>query len=407
MRCGSAALRSLFPALGQRVHDRPVAYLDTAATALKPTPVIDAVRRVFERDAGSVHRGLHELSRRATDAFEDARAAVSAFVGAVPEEVVFVRGATEALNTVASGYVETWIQPGEAIVLTAVEHHANLLPWQRVCARTGARLVVVPVDGVGRIDLADVEAALVGARVVALAHVSNVLGNALRVRAIADLAHARGALVVVDGAAAAAHVPIDVRALGADFYALSAHKLHGPTGVGMLWGRRELLEDVTPPCVGGGPVLSVDYHEARLGPLPHRLEPGTPPVEAAVGFGAAVRFVSELGVQRIAEHEHALCRRAADGLRRGGGVRFFGAPDAGASQITFVVEGAHAHDVATLLDEDGVAVRAGHLCAQPLVRRLGVPAVVRASFGVYSDEEDVDRLVASVARATSVLRGTT
>jgi cysteine desulfurase/selenocysteine lyase len=387
-------VRRDFPALAQRPHGRELVYLDSAATALKPRAVIDAVVRVYEEQAGSVHRGAHELSQRATAVYEAAREEIrSALNAASTEEIVFVRSTTEAVNLVASSWAWPRLQPGDRVVVSGLEHHSNLLPWHLVCQRTGAELVSVPCDDRGEISLDRVEAAMgPRPRIVAVAQVSNVIGSLLPIRAIADLAHDRGAVVVVDGAQAAPHLDVDVQALGCDFYALSGHKLYGPSGVGVLFGRRALLAQMAPYQLGGGMVSRVDLPRITYRDAPHRFEAGTPNVEGAVGLAAAFRYLRGLGREAVERHERAMMSHAIRVLDAIPGLRVIGQPERRIAAISFTLAGVHPHDLATVLDASGVAVRAGLLCAQPVMDRFGVSAVTRASLGVYTRASDLDAL---------------
>jgi cysteine desulfurase / selenocysteine lyase len=398
----SAPWRSEFPALHQEVHGHPLVYLDSASTTLKPQSVIDAVVQVFARDAGNVHRGVHALSEAATAAFEGARRAVAGFLAAAEEEVVFTRGTTESINLVAQAWGRNALGPGDAVLTTALEHHSNLVPWQLVCAERGAELRIAPIDEAGRIDM-DRLAELLDDRVrlVAVSHLSNVLGTIAPVAEIARLAHAAGALVLVDGAQAAAHLPIDVGALGCDFYAFSGHKVFGPTGIGVLWGRTRLLESMPPWHGGGEMVASVELTGARFREPPYRFEAGTPDIAGAVGLGAALARLGRLDRAAVAAHERALHAHLLAALDQPG-VRLLGRPEL--ALAAFDVEGVPAHDLATILDRDGVAIRSGHHCCQPLHRAFGLAASARASLALYNTADDIDRLAAGIAHAREVMR---
>lgn len=398
-----AAWRREFPALDVPVHGRRLAYLDSASTSLKPRAVIDAAVRVFTHEAGNVHRGVHALSEAATEAFDLARAEIARFLGARTDEVVLTRGTTEAINLVAHSWGRTHVEPGDVVIATALEHHSNLVPWQVLCSERGATLRIAPVDAGGRIDLAALTA-LIDERVklVAVSQLSNVVGTIAPISEIAALAHGVGAVVMVDGAQAVAHRPVDVTALGCDFYALSGHKLFAPTGTGVLWGRRALLAAMPAWQTGGEMVASVDEHSARLREPPHRFEAGTPNIVGVIGLGAAIRFLATLDRAAIAHHEARLHRRLCDELAAIDGVRVLGEPEA--AVVAFTVAGAHPHDVATIVDRHGVAIRSGHHCAQPLHHRLGVEASARASLALYNDDADVDALIASLAQVRRVLR---
>lgn len=399
-----SAWRRDFPALDARVHGHRLAYLDSASTALKPRAVIDAVVRVFTHQAGNVHRGVHALSEAATEAFDAARDAVAGFLGAAADEIVMTRGATEALNLVAHSWGRGHVGPGDAVIASGLEHHSNLVPWQVLCAERGAELRIAPIDDDGRLDLARF-AALLDDRVklVAVSHLSNVVGTVAPIGELAALAHAVGAVVVVDGAQAVVHQAVDVAALGCDFYAFSGHKLYAPTGTGVLWGRRALLAAMPAWQTGGEMVASVDDHAARLREPPYRFEAGTPNIAGVIGLGAAIGYLATLDRAAIARHEARLHRRIRDELAGLDGVRVLGAPEA--AVVAFTVAGAHPHDVASIVDRDGVAIRSGHHCAEPLHRRLGADASARASLALYNDDADVDALIAGVRRAREVLVG--
>jgi cysteine desulfurase/selenocysteine lyase len=398
-------VRADFPALGQRIHGRPLVYLDNAATTHKPRAVLAALRRHYVRDNANVRRGVHALGERATAAYEGARATVGAFVNAARvDEIVFTRGTTEAVNLVAASFGRTHVRAGDEVLVSAMEHHANLVPWQMLCRATGATLRIAPVDGRGMLARDGFAAALSPrTKIVALAHVSNALGTRNPVAELCALARAAGAVVVVDGAQAVAHVPVDVRALGCDFYAFSGHKVYGPTGVGVLYGRAELLAAMPPWQGGGEMVRSVTWDDAEYEAPPHRFEAGTPPIADAVGLGAALEYLAALDREAVAAHEADLMRYAEAALADVPGLRFVGTAPDKIGGHSFVLAGMHAHDVATVLDGEGVAVRAGHHCAQPILRQLGVAATVRASFALYNTRADVDRLTAALARARVLL----
>ncbi|MBK9034263.1 MAG: SufS family cysteine desulfurase [Myxococcales bacterium] len=402
MASDPASWRRDFPALAQRPHGRRLAYLDSASTTLKPQAVIDAVVRVFTAQAGNVGRGVHALAEAATAAFDDARAAVAGFLGGAPDEVVFTRGTTEAINLVAQAWGPTALGPGDAIVVSALEHHANLVPWQVLCAARGAELRIAPLDPAGAIDLPALRALLdPRVKLVAVCHLSNVLGTIAPVAAIAAAAHAVGALVLVDGAQAVAHLPVDVAALGCDFYACSGHKLYAPPGAGALWGRRALLAAMPPWQTGGEMVASVEATRARFRAPPHRFEAGTPDIAAVIGLGAALAYLAHLDRAAVAAHEAALHAYLVERLTATAGVTVLGRPTA--AVVAFTVAGVHPHDLATIVDREGVAVRSGHHCAEPLHRALGVAASARASLGLYSDAADVDQLCAAIATARAML----
>ncbi|MGE0775771.1 MAG: cysteine desulfurase, partial [Sphingomonadaceae bacterium] len=369
------------------------AYLDTAATAQKPRPVIDAITRGYAETYATVHRGVYQRSADMTLAFEASRRRVAQFIGAPsPEEIVFVRGATEAINLVASSWGNSF-KPGDRILLSTLEHHSNIVPWQLLRDRTGIEIDVAPLTADGRIDLDAVEALLTPAhKLVALAHVSNVLGSILDARRAADLAHAVGAKLLLDGCQAVPRLAVDVQALDCDFYAFSGHKLYGPTGIGVLWARAEIL-DAMPPYHGGGAMIDrVTFEKTTYAPPPARFEAGTPHVVGVLGLHAAIDYVEAIGLDAIHAHETALVRATREALHGINSVRLFG-PEDSAGIVSFAIEGVHPHDIGTILDEEQVAIRAGHHCAQPLMEHLGVPATARASFGVYNSEQDVAALV--------------
>lgn len=378
------------------------AYLDTAATSQKPRPVLDAIARGYGETYATVHRGVYQRSADMTLAFEAARARVAKFIGGKPEEVVFVRGATEGINLVAQCYAATQLKAGDRILLSALEHHSNIVPWQMVAEKIGAQIDVVPLTEDHRIDL-DAMAAMLTDRhkLVALAHVSNVLGSVLDVRRATELAHKVGAKILIDGCQAVARLPVNVAELGCDFYVFSGHKLYGPTGIGVLWGRYELL-DAMPPYQGGGSMIDrVSFAKTTYAPPPGRFEAGTPHIIGVVGLHAAIEYVDGIGLDRIHAHETALVTETRAALAGINSVRLFGPADS-AGIVSFAVEGVHPHDVATILDEGNVAIRAGHHCAQPLMDLLQVPATARASFGVYNGPADVAALVRGIERVTRI-----
>ena len=396
-----AAVRGQFPILAQTVRGRPLVYLDNAATTQKPLAVLDAMRVFASRDYANVHRGVHLLSQRATDAFEAARAKLAAFVHACDTgEIVFVRGATEAINLVAQSFVRPRLQPGDEVLVTAMEHHADIVPWQMVCEAASAKLRVLPMADDGALALDALPALLTArTRMLAVTHVSNVLGTVNDVARIARLAHARGVPVLVDGAQAVAHLPVDVQALDCDFYAFSGHKLYGPTGVGVLWGRAEHLAAMPPYQGGGDMIRSVSFERTTYADPPTRFEAGTPHITGAVGLAAAIDFVQGLGWDAIAQHERTLLERAQSALSRIPGLRIYGTVPDKIGVISFNIDGLHAHDLGTIADAEGVAIRAGHHCAMPLMKRYGVAAMARSSLGVYNKEDDIDALVRAVRKA--------
>jgi len=399
-----AAVRADFPALAQRVNGRPLVYLDNAASAQKPRAVIEAVAHAYTKDYANVHRGVHSLSQHATDAYEQARSVGRRFLGAAhDEELVFVRGATEAINLVAQSFVRPRLGAGDEILVTEMEHHSNIVPWQLLCAEVGARLVAAPIDDRGALDL-EAFADLLSSRtkMVSVVHISNALGTINPVAEIVRLARSRGIPTMIDGAQAAPHMAIDVHALGCDFYAISGHKVFGPTGIGLLYGRREHLRAM-PPYQGGGEMIhSVSFAGSRWAPPPHRFEAGTPHIVGAIGLAAALRYVESIGAPRIGAHEHDLLTHASEQLGALPQVRLIGTAAEKAAVLSFVVEGIHAHDVGTILDQEGVAVRAGHHCAQPAIEHFGLAATARASFALYNTHAEIDRLVRAVKHAIEI-----
>jgi cysteine desulfurase / selenocysteine lyase len=388
--------RAEVPALATKVYGHRLAYLDNASTTFKPRAVIDAVTAVAIAQAGNVHRGVHALSAAATEAFDAVRPQVARWLGAADEsEIVFTSGTTAAINLVAHSWGRRFVQPGEAILVSELEHHANLVPWQLLCAERGAELRVVAIDERGQVSLDDLARQLDRrVKLVAISQLSNVLGTVAPLAEIAAMAHAVGAVLLVDGAQAVAHVPIDVAALGCDFYAFSAHKLYGPTGTGVLWGKRELLEAMPPWQAGGEMISSVSYQGARFRPPPHRFEAGTPNISGVIGLGAALRFLDTLDRRAIMAHEAALHRELLAALAAIKDVTILGQPEA--AVVSFTVERVHPHDVASILDEHGVAIRAGHHCAEPLHHRLGLVASCRASLAYYNGRDDLDALIAAL-----------
>jgi len=395
-----AAVRADVPILSRTVHGKPLVYLDHAATSQKPRAVIERITRYYEEENANVHRGVHTLSQEATDAFEEARRAVQRFLGAASDrEIVFTRGATEAINLVARSFGEAFVRAGDEIVVSELEHHANVVPWQLLAARTGAVVRVLPMTDAGELDLDALPGLLTErTRLVAVTHTSNALGTVTPLRTIIDAAHAAGACVLVDGAQAAPHAPVDVQAIGADFLAVAGHKMGGPTGIGVLWGREDLLEAM-PPFLGGGDMIDrVRLPEGTtFNVLPHKFEAGTPHVAGAVGLHAAVDYLDGLGMENVAAHEADVVGYAVERLSAVDGLRLVGTPRRRAGAVSFLLDGVHPYDTGTVLDRLGIAVRTGHHCAQPIMERLGVPGTVRASFGFYSSRDDVDALVEGLA----------
>jgi len=393
-----ARLRKDFPILGTKVHGKPLVYLDNAATTQKPKAVLEALSHYYEHDNANVHRGVHLLSERATKDYEDARAKISRFVGAAqPQDIVFTRGTTEAINLVANSFVRPRLGPGDEILVSEMEHHSNIVPWQMACEATGAKLRVVPIDDAGQLRMGEF-AKLLGKRTkfVSVAHVSNALGTINPVAKIVEAAHAKGVPVLLDGAQAVPHSPVDVQKLGCDFYAASGHKMYGPTGIGFLYGKRAHLEAM-PPWQGGGDMIrSVSFAATTYNDVPYKFEAGTPDIAGAIGLGAAVDYLQGIGMANIAAHEHQLLEYATAALEAVPGIRILGTARNKAAVLSFTVDGVHPHDVGSLLDRDGIAIRTGHHCAQPVMERFGVPATCRASFGLYNTTAEADKLVKSL-----------
>jgi|SRR5579862_1794114 len=399
------SVRADFPALHQLVHGKPLVYLDNAATTQKPQSVIDAMRRYYEHDNANVHRGVHTLSERATEAYEGGREKVRAFINARSvREVVFTRNATESINLVARAWGDANLHKGDEILITAMEHHSNIVPWQQLCARTGATLRVGPIDDRGELIL-DEFASLISSRtkIVAAVHVSNALGTVNPIAEIVALARKAGALVLIDGAQAVYHMPVDVSAIGADFYVFTGHKLYGPTGIGVLWGREALL-DAMPPFLGGGDMIrSVTFAASTWNDLPYKFEAGTPNIEGSIGLDAAIDYVSSVGFPAIGEHESSLLEYGTARLQEVPGLRLIGTARRKAAVLSFVLDGAHPHDIGTIVDREGVAIRTGHHCAQPVMDRFGIPATARASLAMYNTTQDIDALVAALGRVRELL----
>jgi cysteine desulfurase/selenocysteine lyase len=403
-RYDARTVRAQFPILERRINGRELVYLDSAASSQRPRRVLDAVEHYETHQHANVHRGVHTLSQIATDAFESSRERVRRFLNArSTREIVFVRGTTEAINLVAQSWGHAQLGPGDEVLITALEHHANIVPWQLACAATGARLVVAPLNERGELRFDEFVARLSArTRLVAVAHVSNALGTILPVERIVAAAKQRGIPVLLDGAQAVAHERVDVQALGCDFYCFSAHKIYGPTGVGVLYGREELLTAM-PVWQGGGDMIrTVTFEGSTWNELPYKFEAGTPNISGAIGLGAALDFVEEHGLDQMAAHEHALLLQATAALEGISGVTIHGTSAHKAAVVSFTLQGVHPHDLGTILDHEGVAIRAGHHCAMPLMGLLGVPATARASFACYSLPEDVVRLEAAVRKAREV-----
>ena len=399
-----ASVRSDFPLLARCVHERPLVYLDNASTTQKPQAVIDRLTQYYADENANVHRGVHALSERATVAYEQARAIAATFLNAAdPREIVFVRGTTEAVNLVAAAFGRAHVGRDDEVLVTEMEHHSNIVPWQLLCEEKGARLVAAPITGAGELDLDAFERLLTDrTRMVAVAHVSNALGTINPVREIDELAHARGIPVLVDGAQAVAHMPVDVQALGCDFYAFSGHKVFGPTGIGVLFGRLPLLEAMPPYQGGGDMISSVSFERTLYNVLPYKFEAGTPNIAGAIGLAAALEYVENIGLDRITAYERDLLAYGTDALARVPGLRMTGTAGDKAGVLAFVFDGVHPHDIGTILDREGVAIRTGHHCCQPLMDRLGVPATARASLALYNTREEIDALTHALDKVREV-----
>jgi cysteine desulfurase/selenocysteine lyase len=396
--------RADFPCFDQKVHGRPLVYLDTAASAQKPAAVIEELGRMLRQDYANIHRGVYDLSQRATDLHEGARGRIQRFLNAAdPREIVFTRNATEGVNLVASSFVRPRVGPGDEVLITAMEHHANIVPWQLLADQIGLKLVVAPMNDDGELILEELEARISArTRLVSVAWVSNALGSVNPVHDIVEVAHARGVPVLIDAAQAVQHMPVDVRELGCDFLVFSGHKAYGPSGIGVLYGRAELLEAMPPYQGGGEMITSVRFEGTEFADIPYKFEAGTPAIEAAVALGVAVDYLEGLGLEAIGRHEGALLAYATRAMQQVPGLRLVGTAREKCSVLSFVMDGAHPQDIGTLLDLDGIAVRTGHHCAQPAIERLGHSATARASIGLYNTEGDIDALVGSLRRIANM-----
>ncbi|MGA2113611.1 MAG: cysteine desulfurase [Bryobacteraceae bacterium] len=399
-------LREDFPVLKQQIHGKPLVYLDSAATAQKPYAVIEAIRRFHEVDCANIHRGVHELSQRSTAAYEQTRTRARQFLNAASDaEIVFVRGTTEGVNLVASSWGHCNLKAGDEVVISAMEHHSNIVPWQMLCEARNARLRVIPMNDRGELILEEYEKLLnPHTRLVAVAHISNALGTVNPVAEMIAMAHRAGALALIDGAQAAPHTRVDVRALDADFYAFSGHKTLGPTGIGILYGKQALLENMPPYQGGGDMIRTVTFEKTTYADLPYKFEAGTPNIAGGIGLGAALEYIGGIGIERIAAWEHELLRYGTEQLERIPGLRIIGTARQKAAVISFVIEGIHPHDIGTVLDLDGIAVRTGHHCAQPVMDRFHVPATTRASLAFYNTLAEIDKLVAGIHKVKEVFR---
>ncbi|RKH61811.1 cysteine desulfurase [Corallococcus interemptor] len=399
-----ARVRADFPILRQEVRGRPLVYLDSAATGQKPQAVLDAITRYYTHDNANVHRGVHILSERATQAFEDARETVRRFIHAKDvREVIFVRGTTEAINLVAATYGRKHVGPGDEVLISAMEHHSNIVPWQMVCDAAGAKLRVIPVDESGALRMDTVDALLTEkTRLLAITHVSNALGSVNPIKELVAKAHARNIPVLVDGAQSVTHFPVDVQDLGCDFYAFSGHKLFGPTGIGVLYGKLAMLESLPPYQGGGDMILSVTMEKTVYNRVPHRFEAGTPDMAGAVGLAAAIRYLESVGMQNVSQHDQWLLAYATQALQSVPGLKLIGTAPHKTGVLSFTLEDVHPHDVGTILDQEGICIRTGHHCAQPLMQRFGVAATARASLALYNTPEDVDALVKGLNKVREV-----
>ncbi len=397
------AIRSQFPILEQKIHNKPLVYLDSAASAQKPKAVLDALHSAYAETYANVHRGLHMLSELSTDKYEQVRHKAAAFLGAEVNEVIFTSGATMSLNMLAHCYGDSVLQAGDEVLITVAEHHANIVPWHLLATRKGVKVVAAPVEADGSFDIAKLEALITKrTKIISIPHVSNVLGTVFDVPKIAQLAHDAGAICIVDGCQGAVHMPVNVRQLGCDFYVFSAHKLYGPSGIGVLWGKAELLEAM-PPFLGGGDMIdNVETDSSTYASPPHRFEAGTPPIAECIGFGAAIDFVTEIGMQNIHDHEMAMLDYGHKRLADIEGIRFIGTASGKSGVISFTLDSVHPHDISTLIDQDGVAIRAGHHCAQPLMKFFDVSSTARASVGVYTQPSDFDVLAESLTKVNRI-----
>jgi cysteine desulfurase/selenocysteine lyase len=397
-RLNVARIREDFPILRQKIHGKPLVYLDNAATAQKPQVVLDAVNRFYKTENSNVHRGVHWLSQKATEDYEAARAKVQRFLNAAQaREIIFVRGTTEGINLVAQSFGRTHLRAGDEIVISHMEHHSNIVPWQILCEEKGAVLRVVPISDRGEFLFEEYERLLnEGTRLISVVHLSNSLGTINPVRKIIKLAHSRNIPVLVDGAQAVPHIRVDVQELDCDFYTFSGHKLYGPTGIGLLYGKAGLLEAMPPYQGGGDMISSVTFEKTTYNVLPHKFEAGTPHIAGVIGLGAALDYLTAAGLDAVAAHEHQLLQYATEALQEIAGLRLIGTAREKAGVLAFVMDNAHPHDIGQILDQEGVAIRTGHHCCQPVMDRFGMPATARASLGIYNTKEDIDALVAGL-----------
>jgi cysteine desulfurase / selenocysteine lyase len=399
-------VRKDFPILHQKIHGKPLVYLDNAASAQKPQAVIDAISHLYSEDYSNIHRAVHQLSERSTRLYEEGRVKIQQFIHAADaREIIFVRGATEGINLVAQSYGRAHLGPGDEIIISALEHHSNIVPWQMLCEQTGARLRVIPINDDGEVLVDQFERLLnPQTRLVAIAHVSNALGTVVPIRKIIAKAHQNGVPVLIDGAQAVPHTKIDVQELACDFYVFSGHKLYGPTGIGVLYGKARLLDDMPPYQGGGDMISSVTFEKTTYNSLPYKFEAGTPNIEGVVGLAAAIDYVSDLGMHSIAAYEGELLAYATKRLSLVAGLRIIGTAREKAAVLSFVLDGVHPHDVGTVLDSLGIAVRTGHHCAQPVMERFGIPATTRASLAFYNTREEIDALVEGIEKVKEMFR---
>jgi cysteine desulfurase/selenocysteine lyase len=397
-------VREDFPILRQTVHGSPLVYLDNAATSQKPKAVIDAIAHYYLADNANIHRGVHELSQRSTHAYEGTRTKLKKFLNAPDShEMIFVRGTTEGINLVASTYGRKCVKEGDEIIISALEHHSNIVPWQMLCQTVGAKLKVIPINERGELLLEEYEKMLSPkTKIVAVGHVSNALGTINPIKEITAMAHQHGAIVVVDGAQSAPHMKVDVQALDCDFYAISGHKMFGPTGIGVLWGKGKLLRAMPPYQGGGDMIRTVTFEKTTYNTIPHKFEAGTPHIEGGIGLGAAIDYIQKIGMDKISAYEHELLNYGTEALSQVAGLRIIGTAKEKASVLSFVMEGIHPHDIGTVLDRLGIAVRTGHHCAQPVMDRFAVPATTRASLAFYNTAAEIDALVAGLAKVKEI-----
>ena len=397
-------IRADFPVLHQKVNGKPLVYMDTGATSQKPQSVIDALVRYYTEDNSNVHRGVHTLSQRATEEYDTARSKTRQFLNAASDqEIIFVKGTTDGINLVAHSYGRQHLGPGDEIIISTMEHHSNIIPWQVLCQEKAAHLRIIPINDAGELLIDEYERLLTPrTKLVSITHVSNVLGTINPIEQIVEMAHSRGVPVLVDGAQAAPHMAVDVQKLGCDFYVFSGHKLYGPTGIGVLYGKFDLLEAMPPYQLGSDMIKSVTFESTIYNDLPYKFEAGTPHIAGVIGLGAAIDYVTRIGMETIAAHDRKLARLAAERLSTIPGVRLIGEAADKTSIASFVLEHAHPHDIGTILDNHGVAIRAGHHCAQPVMQHFGVEATARASFSLYNTERDIDRLIEAVLKVKEV-----